>query len=174
MKKLLLLCFSVFFLVACSQEKTEVKLDPVAFHSGDECHVCGMVINEWTGPKGEAIDGKNGEVKKFCSTVDMFTWYLQPENKQFKGAIYVHDMAKAHWDKPDDQYLIDASSAFYVIGSKKHGMGPTLASFASQAAAEHFAHEQGGRVLSFAQISIDTLSEIARQGIEPEAPAHEH
>ena len=54
---------------------------------------------------------------------------------------------------------------------EKHGMGPTLASFASQAAAEHFAHEQGGRVLSFAQISIDTLSEIARQGIEPEAPA---
>lgn len=166
MKKLLLLVLTTLFLTACGQEKVEVNLDPVAIHSGDECHLCGMVIQEWPGPKGEIIDGKKGDVLKFCSTTDMLSWYLQPENKNFQGAIYVHDMAKAHWDKPDDQYLIDATKAFYVIGSHKQGMGPTLASFASKQNAEHFAHKEGGRVLTFNEIGIDTLSEVTRQGME--------
>ncbi|WP_253264449.1 nitrous oxide reductase accessory protein NosL [Aeromonas media] len=29
--------------------------DPVAFHSGDECHICGMAITGFPGPKGEAV-----------------------------------------------------------------------------------------------------------------------
>lgn len=178
MKKHLLLLCAVLGLAACSQEKAPVSLDPVAFHQGDECHVCGMVIDEWPGPKAEIIDGKNGEVKRFCSTTDMLTWYLQPENKHFQGAVYVHDMSKAHWDKPEDQYLIPANTAFYVLGSQKMGMGATLASFATLAAAERFAQEQGGRVLSFTQITLETLSEVARLSIPaentPSSPAHGH
>jgi len=29
---------------------------PVAFHPNDECHVCGMVINEFPGPKGQVVE----------------------------------------------------------------------------------------------------------------------
>ena len=33
------------------REEAEVSLDPVAFHSEDECHVCGMVVMDFPGPR---------------------------------------------------------------------------------------------------------------------------
>lgn len=120
-------------LSGCSeQEKAEISLDPVAIHSGDECHVCGMVILEWPGPKAESINKQNGETLKFCSTTDLFAWWLQPENKTLQAQIYVHDMARAHWDDPEDDYLVEARDAWYVTGTDLIGaMGPTLVSFRS-------------------------------------------
>ena len=53
--------------------------------------------------------------------------------------IYVQDMARADWERPRGHW-IDATAAFYVKGSRKHGsMGPTLASFAQEADARAFA-----------------------------------
>lgn len=162
--------FGVFVLtlglMACSdKEKTTVNLDPVAIHSGDECHVCGMIIQNWPGPKGEVINAKSGEVLKFCATTDMFSWVLQPENRNLNAAIYVHDMSENHWDKPNDEHLIDARTAWYVIGSDQMGMGPTLASFGSEQAAQAFVQQHGGEVLTWSDITIDTLQKITRLGI---------
>ncbi|MBL0952920.1 MAG: nitrous oxide reductase accessory protein NosL, partial [Pseudomonas sp.] len=68
-----------FALAACSdKEQTTQTLEPVAFHASDECHVCGMIIADFPGPKGEAV-ASNG-VKKFCSTAELLGWWLQPEN----------------------------------------------------------------------------------------------
>lgn len=154
-------------LVACGEsEQTQVDLDPIAIHSGDECHVCGMIIQEWPGPKGEVINAKTGQVLKFCSTADMFSWVLQPENKNLKAAIYVHDMTQNHWDKPNDEHLIDARTAWYVMGSDKMGMGPTFATFATEQAAQEFTQKHGGEVLAWDDITIDTLRAITRLGIE--------
>lgn len=155
-------------LAACSDtEQAPINLDPVAFHSGDECHICGMIIQEWAGPKGEIIDAKSGQVMKFCSTTDMFSWLLQPENINSKMTVYVHDMSQSHWDKPSDEHLIDARTAWYVQGSQKMGMGPTLATFANQQAAQDFASKEGGKVLAFDAINEQVLREITMQ-------AHEH
>lgn len=154
-------------LTGCGEsEQTEVNLDPIAIHSGDECHVCGMIITHWPGPKGEVINAKSGDVLKFCATTDMFSWLLQPENKHLKAAVYVHDMSASHWDKPNDDHLIDARSAWYVMGSDKMGMGPTLASFATQRAAHEFSQKHGGDVLAWSDITVDTLRAITRLGIE--------
>lgn len=148
-------------LAACSESKevTREKPDPVHFESGDECHVCGMAITRFPGPKGEAIAGKEEQVRKFCSTRDMFSWVLQPENVNRDHVLYVHDMAETEWDKPDDAALIDAREAFYVVGSERSGaMGPTLASFAEKSAAEAFAEEFGGEVVAFADVTMEHLS----------------
>lgn len=163
-----LVAVAALLLVACSDEaKQVVNTDPVAFHSGDECHVCGMLITEWPGAKGESINTQNGETHKFCSTVDMFSWLLQPENKTLQAKIYVHDMSKTHWDQPEDEHLMDAREAWYVHGSKLLGaMGPSLASFSDRAAAEQLVAEQGGRILSFDEINLDVLQEISRAGHE--------
>lgn len=172
-----LLAFSAaVLLTACSDEpKQAINTDPVAFHSGDECHVCGMLITEWPGSKGESINTQNGETHKFCSTVDMFSWLLQPENKTLQAKIYVHDMAQTHWDKPEDEHLMDARQAWYVHGSKLMGaMGPSLASFSDRAAADKLAEEQGGRVLSFDEINLDVLQEISHAGHEFAAEHGEH
>src|SRR5690554_4401446 len=160
-RAILAVAFAVF-LAGCSgseDETTTARPDPVHFESGDECHVCGMAITRFPGPKGEAISGREQQVRKFCSTRDMFSWLLQPENVNRDHTLYVHDMAETEWDKPDDTALIDAREAFYVVGSERTGsMGPTLASFAGKSAAEAFAAEFGGEVVAFEEMTMDHLS----------------
>jgi len=133
----------------------------VAMENGDECHLCGMLITRFDGPKGEVFRKEQGEtVYKFCSTRDMFSYYLDPENTRNVSQMMVHDMSKMPWgsDSIDDKYLIDAKSAWYVTGSEKKGaMGKTLASFSLQSDAEAFAEEFGGKVLSFKDINQDSL-----------------
>ena len=157
----LLAALAVFTLTACSsdEEQTIAKPDPVHIESGDECHVCGMAITKFPGPKGEAITEKDQHVRKFCSTRDMFAWVLQPENVDRNHTLYVHDMAQTDWQSPDDTALIDAREAFYVVGSERTGaMGPTLASFATRTDADSFAAQHGGEVLAFSEITMDHLN----------------
>lgn len=139
------------------------SLAPVAFHSSDECHVCGMIIGEFPGPKGEVVE--HSGVKKFCSTAEMIGWWLQPENQHSGAKLYVHDMGRVAWDKPDDAQLIDARDAFYVVGTKLKGaMGVVLASFSSKHMADKLAEEQGGRVLRFSEIDQSVLQQPGMAG----------
>ena len=148
-------------LIACndSEKPAAAKPAPVHFEHGDECHVCGMMITRFPGPKGQAITEKHQKVLKFCSTRDMFSWVLQPENSNRNHTLYVHNMAQTQWDSPNDTALIDARKAFYVAGSGQTGaMGPTLAAFATRAEADAFAGEHGGEVLAFGKITMDHLT----------------
>ncbi|MEP1217088.1 MAG: nitrous oxide reductase accessory protein NosL [Marinobacter sp.] len=149
------------FLAGCSDPEKQVteKPEPVHFESGDECHVCGMAITRFPGPKGEAITAREQKVNKFCSTRDMFSWVLQPENAKRDHTLYVHDMAQTDWEHPDDTALIDAREAFFVVGSERTGaMGPTLASFATEEAAQKFAMNYSGEVLSYNEVTMDHLN----------------
>lgn len=138
---------------------------PIA--SGDECHVCGMLIEEMPGPKGEAA--LPDAVRKFCSTAELFGWWLQPENRQGQARLYVHDMSQADWRHPDDARLIDATRAYYVVGIQRPGgMGATLASFADEEAATRLAAEEGSRVLRF-----DEIDQAVLQGVGGDHP-HRH
>lgn len=155
-----LLMFAVL-LAGCSGEAEKVteKPAPVHFESGDECHVCGMSVTRFPGPKGEVITEKTQTVHKFCSTRDMFAWALQPENVKRKHTLYVHDMSQTEWASPDDAALIDARDAFYVVGSEQKGaMGQTLASFSEESAAQDFMAEHGGEVLQYEAITLEHLN----------------
>ena len=51
-------------LAGCDASRDDATaLGPVPIASGDECHVCGMLIEEMPGPKGEAV--LPGAVRKF-------------------------------------------------------------------------------------------------------------
>ncbi|MBL4911343.1 MAG: nitrous oxide reductase accessory protein NosL, partial [Alteromonadaceae bacterium] len=64
-------------LTSCGESKQEKMLhQAVKIESGDECHLCGMMIGEFGGPKGEIYRKEGGSVKKFCSTRDMLSYYL--------------------------------------------------------------------------------------------------
>lgn len=129
-----------------------------AFHPSDECHVCGMIINGFPGPKGEVVE--RAGVKKFCSTAEMIGWWLQPENHHSDAKLYVHDMGRSPWTAPDDAHLIDARDAFYVVGTQLKGaMGVVLASFSSREAAENLVAQQGGRLLRFSEITPGLLQQ---------------
>jgi copper chaperone NosL len=149
-------------LMACSKpEEAPQSTAPVAFHADDECHVCGMIITDFQGPKGQAVDASG--VKKFCSAAEMLGWWLQPENRIGNAKLYVHDMGRSQWATPDDGYLIDATQAFYVVGLANSGlkgaMGVVLAAFADESAAKQLATIHGARVLRFDQIDQAVLQQ---------------
>ena len=154
---------SLMFIAACSDNSAQqgVIHKAVAMESSDECHLCGMLITNFDGPKGEIFRKEQGDkVFKFCSTRDMFSYYLDPENTRNVSQMLVHDMSKMPWgsDSIDDKYFIDAKTAWYVAGSEKTGaMGKTLASFSLQTDAQAFADEFGGKVLSFKDVNQDSL-----------------
>jgi copper chaperone NosL len=106
-----------------------------------------------------AFTERQQHTRKFCSTKDMFAWFLQPENENRDHTLYVHNMAETHWDHPDDTHLIDAREAWYVVGSERTGaMGPTLASFETESEATEFAATYGGEILSFVDITLEHLN----------------
>ncbi|WP_071870251.1 nitrous oxide reductase accessory protein NosL [Atopomonas hussainii] len=149
-------------LAGCEQQTTEaLKAEPVAFHKGDECHVCGMAITDFPGPKGQAVLGQ-GQAKKFCSTAELIGWYLQPENQTQKPALFVHDMGRSDWHHPDDRHLINAQDAYFVVAPSLPGaMGVTLASFADAEQAQTLANKEQGEVLRLGDFNHQRLQQLA-------------
>ncbi len=146
-------------LIGCSKSEQQATVRQAAvIESGDECHLCGMLISNFPGPKGETYIKTSDRVKKFCSTRDLFSFILDPEYRHQVKEIYVHDMSKVPWGSPDDGYFIDARLAWYVVGSTQTGaMGSTLASFSQQSDAIAFSVEFGGKVHPFSDIKLALL-----------------
>jgi len=154
-------------LSGCSEQeqKQVVAPTPVTIENGTECDLCGMYINNFPGPKGQVFERGLTSAKRFCSTRDLFAYALQPEHQHRVEHIFVHDVATAPWDEQGKAQYIDAKTAFFVTGHDLNGaMGPALASFSKQADAEQFIVEHGGKVLTFSQIDIDTLSMMSHHG----------
>lgn len=160
-------------LIACSDTtNTTQDQHAVAIESGEECHLCGMIITKFPGPKGQLYKRGNANNLKFCSTRDMFAYFLDPEHQHNIQQAFVHNMAVNTWEQLDDTTYIDAREAWYVIGSNKGGaMGPTLASFADQESANSFAKKQGGKLYHFDDLNLALISSM-KMG-EPDHP-HQH
>lgn len=158
--QLILILMVVFSLGACSEGPSEQQLTQKAQAIGhdDVCHLCGMTIHNFPGPKGELYERGNSEILKFGSTTDMFAYLLDPEHSHAIESVFVHDMGATSWEAPDDKAFINAHTAWYVVGSSREGaMGPTLASFDKREAADVFAKQYGGNVYSFAEINQQLL-----------------
>jgi copper chaperone NosL len=156
------LIMAILLTVGCDQDP-EIRnaISPQAIDADDECHVCGMIINRFPGPKGEAFVVGNVQALKFCSTRDLFAFLLQPEADAIVRGIYVHDMAGTDWRHPPDAALIDARLAWYVVNHSKRGaMGPTLASFRYRADAQAFTERYGGSLLRFEQVDLEEITNL--------------
>jgi copper chaperone NosL len=138
-------------LAACSQPARPAA-QAVEVTRDTACSLDGMTLADFPGPKAQIVY-EQGAPDFFCDTIELFAVMLKPEQKRAVRAAYVQDMAKADWDAPQGQW-IDARHAFYVVGSRRHGsMGETFASFASEADAQVFARQYGGKTYRFAQIT---------------------
>ena len=163
MKPILAFLFLLSVLTSCdSSAPSSQAQPPVAIEESDECHLCGMLIKKFPGPKGEIYQRGQTQAQKFCSTRDLFSHFLQPENRSMVESIYVHDMAVSPWEKPDDSHLIDARAAWYVINHPKTGaMGATLASFKHRQDAESFIKQVGqGKIIRFEDITLELLNQL--------------
>lgn len=142
-------------LAACSPTE-ESLAQPLEITAGTACSLDGMILADFPGPKGQIHYG-SGEPDFFCDTTEMFSIYLQPEQKKRVTGIYTQDISKTSWEKPENNW-IDAKQAYYVHGSSMHGsMGPTLASFGTEQAAKSFAEKHGGKVLRFEEVTPETV-----------------
>lgn len=161
--------FCLVLLAGCQGEPesaSESQL-PVTIGDADECHLCGMIINRFPGPKGEAYMHADQPPFKFCSTRELLTFLLQPEHSRQFRAAFVHDMAVSAWHAPDASAdaFVDARQAWYVIDHDLPGsMGPTLASFRQREDADRFISSHGGRVLAFEEISLERIARMTATG----------
>ncbi|MBL1320422.1 MAG: nitrous oxide reductase accessory protein NosL [Methylophaga sp.] len=159
----ILMLLTLFTLSGCGETPTELQQaqHAMTIERSDECHLCGMIIKGFPGPKGQLYKRGSEHSMKFCSTRDMFAYLLDPEHQHAIQTVYVHDMAANPWDTPDDEFFIDARTAWYVAGHNRKGaMGPTLASFSDKKVAGAFAEQYGGKVYRFEEITERLLLQI--------------
>lgn len=132
-------------------------LVPIEIDRGTSCSLDGMLLADYPGPKAQIHYRGAAQPEWFCDTIEMFNIYLNPEQARGVAAVYVQDMGKADWEQPVGNW-IDARSAFYVFGSKRLGsMGPTAASFATEADANAFIGENGGKLVRFDEVQADMV-----------------
>jgi copper chaperone NosL len=157
----LALMVSALMVGGCEGEKNAAPPAPFALTSEAIGRYCGMNVLEHVGPKGQVIlDAKVGEPLWFSSARDTLAFTMLPEEPKDYAAIYVSDMGKApSWEEPGETNWIDAKKAFYVIGSAlRGGMGAEEAvPFSTREAAEKFASENGGKVMSFGDVPRDYI-----------------
>ena len=142
----------------CDQKEAARPPPPVAMTRDVIGHYCGMNLLEHPGPKGQIIVGSLIEPVWFSSARDTIAFTMLPDEPKDIQAIYVSDMGRAtSWDKPGTDNWIEARKALFVIGSRlKGGMGSEEAvPFSDRAAAEKFASQHGGRIVSFAEVPRD-------------------
>ena len=145
-------------LTGCSQaDNSAQSLQPQEIDRTTSCELDGMLLADYPGPKAQVRFAGQDKPSFFCDTVELFSTLLAGEQVRAVRAVYVQDMGATDWDKPQGHW-IDAKTALYVLGSKRHGsMGPTIASFAKEADASRFATEYGGKVLRFTDIKADMV-----------------
>ncbi|MHB8948299.1 MAG: nitrous oxide reductase accessory protein NosL [Rhodoferax sp.] len=132
-------------------------LAPIEIDAATSCELDGMLLTDYPGPKAQIFYAGQAAPLFFCDTVELFNTLLRPEQVRKVVAVYVQDMGQADWEQPRGHW-IDAKTALYVLGSKRHGsMGPTLASFAQAPAAEKFIAQYGGKLLRYEEVKPDMV-----------------
>jgi copper chaperone NosL len=136
-------------------------------------YYCNMIVVDHHGPKGQVFIRGRDQPIWFASVRDTIAFTFLPEEPKNIAAIYVSDMGRASWDRPEPGTWIDAHRALYVVGSDKvGGMGaPEAVPFAEQSAAEAFASRHGGHVVPFDKVPRGYVLAVAPA---PMQHAHEN
>ncbi|UGB37413.1 nitrous oxide reductase accessory protein NosL [Frateuria soli] len=156
------LVLALVLLAGCRGDPAPAR-HAVDTHPDDACAVCGMYLEDSPGPRAEAFLAGRDKPLVFDSTRDFFAYVLQPENQASLEALFVQDSTRIDWQHPAHAAVsfVDARQASYVVWQPLPGsMGPTLAPFASRAAAAAFVRGHGGAVLDFAQITPALVSAL--------------
>lgn len=163
---------SLSLLVAC-QEKTAQDTKPQDMTVETLGHYCQMNLLEHPGPKGQVFLEGMAAPLFFSQVRDAIAYMRGPEQMAPIVAVYVNDMGAsgATWDNPGDGNWIAVDKAVYVIGSvRQGGMGaPEAVPFSSREKAVLFARAEGGKVLSFDEITDDMV--LTPVDVEPNSNA---
>jgi len=143
-------------LAACGEEQ-KVEVPPPATPTRDAITYFGrMILVDHQGPKAQVHLESQDEPLWFPAVRDAKAFTLLPGEAKDIVALYVTDMAASReWDNPT--VWMPAEAAVYVIGSSRvGGMGqPEAVPFSDRAAAEAFAGEFGGHLVTWEEIPED-------------------
>ncbi len=166
MNKTAFACLMLVLLTACKEDVADLaKPEAVALNEEAAGHFCQMVILDHPGPKAQIHLAGYPAPLWFSQVRDGIAYVKSPEQVAELMVFYVNDMGAAKsWETPGESNWIDAAEAYFIVGSDaKGGMGaPEIVPFANLAAAQKFAHEHGGEVMSLADIPLEAaLSPVA-------------
>lgn len=158
----------------CNDKKSaEAPPPPQQLTTAAIGHYCGMNVLEHPGPKGQILLASRKEPVWFSSARDAVSFTMLPEEPKDIRAIYVSDMGKAAtWEEPGATNWVDGRQAVFVIGSRmKGGMGAAeVVPFSDRSAAEKFASDNGGRIVSFAEVPKDYVLGAEEDAAPPPPP----
>ena len=131
------------------------------------CPVCGMFPARSPDWAAQVIF-RNGDAQFFDSPLSLFM-YLQDVARYSPGRSAGEIVARYVTDFGSRQ-MLDAASAFYVVGSSAQGpmRAGNLPAFASEQAARAFAEQRGGAVRAFAEIDAALVQRLGGRA------AHRH
>ena len=144
-------------------ESTQPSQDqqPVAQAARPSCPVCGMHADmnpEWMC----TIQYKDGSQLQFDVPEHMLAFYVSPADH--KATDYQKDrnnIARITVTDYNTKSVIDARTAFYVIGSKvTTPMGKGVIPFKSRGEAEQFQAHQGGRIVAFNEFTLALVKTV--------------
>lgn len=148
-------------LVAACKEEAAVP-NPVALDAEAIGYFCQMNILDHGGPKAQVhLDAFPGKPLFFSQVRDAVAYLRMQEKDGQILATYVTDMGSSpDWNAPALAAWIPAEKAVYVVGSDRLGGmdQPEFVPFAEAAAAEAFAAEHGGNLMTLAEIPDSALS----------------
>ncbi|AXS41402.1 nitrous oxide reductase accessory protein NosL [Breoghania sp. L-A4] len=145
-------------LSGCQEEGPLAKPAAVALTEDAAGHYCQMTVLEHEGPKAQIHLAGNPHPLWFTQVRDAVAFTRLPEEPKDYVAIYVSDMDRAEsWSDPGIDNWIDATEAWFVVGSARAGgMGaPEAIPFGTRAGAEALVASEGGAILRLAEIPDD-------------------
>ncbi|HTR37542.1 MAG TPA: nitrous oxide reductase accessory protein NosL [Bryobacteraceae bacterium] len=125
----------------------------------DLCPVCGMIVAEYPNWVATVV-WKNGSVQHFDGAKDLFK-FLQALPKYAPGRKR-EDIRSTLVTEFYNLQKIDATKAFYVIGSDVMGpMGHELVPLGNKADAEEFQRDhRGKRILRYDEITPEIVAQV--------------
>lgn len=125
----------------------------------DKCPVCGMFVAKYPDWITQIIL-PDGAYYYYDGVKDMFKHL-----KEMFGYIPANGVAPPYAECWVLDYYslekVNGSKAFYVAGSSVYGpMGKELIPFDQKDAAEEFAHDYGGKIYTYSQITEDLLDRL--------------
>ena len=137
-------------LAGCNDAGSDRQVyEPVAFHPATSVTSAAWRSVTFPAPRGGG--GQTGAMK-FCSTAELFGWWLQTgkPGTRYHPPCARHGRARPG-RKPDDDALIDARQAFWRRRRKPEGAmrGPHWPRSPAKRMPKAFAAKQGGRLVRF-------------------------
>ena len=148
-------------LVGCQKEPQPKAGAPVTLTRAAVSVDDGMILLDYPGPKSQMLK-RDGTVDYFCDTVGLLNALHDPLRAHAISRAFVQPFDGRKWGSYADGWM-EASESVYVIGSRRMGaMGPTLVPFREAGNAQAFAAANGGRILTFAEITAKVMDDHAR------------